>query len=90
MFANNIDRLYAVDKSFDLGLIFSDKAITSTSGIIIVFDKDSKIEDRYLRTNFKHIRLIWQTYFQEVDRDESARGFRILAYPSGKTEHGRT
>ena len=81
-----VDRLYVVDKSFHISSVFSEAALTDASGLIVVFDKDSKIEDRYLRTNFKHIRLIWRTFFQEVDRDKSAIGFRILAYPSGKTD----
>ena len=80
-----VDRLYVVDQSFQISSVFSEAALTDDSGLIVVFDKDSKIEDRYLRTNFKHIRLIWRTYFQEVDTDKHALGFRILACPSGKT-----
>ena len=77
--------MYVVDPSFHVSSVFSEAALSDASGLIVVFDKDSKIEDRYLRTNFKHIRLIWRTYFQEVDTDKHALGFRILAYPSGKT-----
>ena len=75
-----------MDQSFQISSVFSDAALTDDSGLIVVFDKDSKIEDRYLRTNFKHLRILWRTYFQEVDREKHALGFRILAYPSGKTD----
>ena len=32
----------------------------------------------------KRVRLVWREYFQDLQPYQLGRGFRILAYPSGK------
>ena len=51
---------------------------------MLVLERDSSHIETYLRRNTKRVRLVWRTYFQDLQPDQLGRGFRILAYPSGK------
>ena len=83
-----IDRLYIVYDTFDVEYILSDAAVTTVSGIIALYDKETEQQMSHFKLNSKKVRIIWQTFYQEVPRDLSARGFRVLAYSSGKShEH---
>ena len=66
-----------------MDLIFSDASLAVTPGIIDVLNKDFLGDIFHLMSNKHSVRLIWQTFYQEVSLDYSARGFRILAYGAG-------
>ena len=84
-FADRKDRLYIVADIFDLATIFTDTRISEkTDGILLVLERDSGHIETYLRGNTKRVRLVWRTYFQDLQPYQLGRGFRILAYPSGK------
>ena len=50
---------------------------------MLVLERDSSHIETYLRRNTKRVRLVWRTYFQDLQPDQLGRGFRILAYTSG-------
>ena len=84
-FADRQDRLYIVAESINLATIFTNTRITEkTEGVMLVLEKGSSHIEAYLRRNTKRVRLVWRTYFQDLQPDQLGRGFRILAYPSGK------
>ena len=84
-FADRQDRVYIVAESFDLATIFTNtRIIEKTEGVMLVLERDSSHIEAYLKRNTKRVRLVWRTYFQDLQPDQLGRGFRVLAYPSGK------
>ena len=84
-FSDNLDRLYITTGAFNNDKIFTDDIIDAMDSVLFSFDKESRNNVPELMTGAHTIKLFWRTVvqFQSTSRDQSAAGFRLLAYPTG-------